>query len=1128
MADDSDKARLTNFTKFDLYMECLDRLVVMDLVDSPLADGNESWKEGYPIRTKIDVILQGMQEQSYLLDPYLERMLGPAFATFRAGAVQDAKGLRKNPRPNDQEWMPEVIYQVIKTRGAKTASEGRYFPHTIDDLDIALGTLQAASKHPTWHWERRYVVLLWLSLIVMIPFDLAQFDTERGSGTTVAALEDAGRQYLTKAGLERDAAALLLARLYARKDCRGKVISFTQEAIASLQRAPDPFVALGTLQVLSELTKSGGSLEPGHLPVFRDLISVINSNFEKLTQNTLVQKWKVKLTARLAMSELPGRTNYIQKKRLVPYKDEGNTLAAHSVSDFDVSETVEQTIEELLNALQDRDTTVRWSAAKGLARIAERLPSDYSSQILQSVIGLYEIHSEGGALSMEDLPAASEGTWHGATLACAELARRGLVPAEDLPTVLEWMKKALSYDIRKGAHSIGSNVRDATAYVLWSMARAQDAASIRPFALDLARRLVTTSLFDREVQIRRAASAAFQENVGRMVPFPHGIDIIGKADFFTVSVMRNAFEQAAPQVARHPEYREFLLNHLFDTTLRHWDPMMRKAGAVAVRRICEVDLATLGPSQTARAVALTASVESEEIHGGLLTLAEIAMAYKQSEQQDYEAARLQAFKILSSFPPVTFSKYRNELILEAACKLISGSISTQALDLKGAKTTWQDIIRLAMNHREVSVQQAAAEAMRSMKFPKASPLAQQSIARTLGVIAYQSHSHGVVKALDCLLNAVDKKSQGFSSNIETRQNAYDALPKIVIELGNSLQSDLRPALSVRLFESFIAGLDDYTTDQRGDVGSWLQQDIHPLDAWLPSSLYDDTVTGILKQASERLDNVRQVAVNALVRLLHCETLSVENPERWKLQGEDVIRHELIELADPMRSWGDGSWTFPKLVKFLAIEKYRQGLLLGFVMSIGSRGEGAAHPASTSLVNFAAALPATSESSFSVLSLLKDILKITQDNATSNNIFIPTIQTFTVLLEGRILDRVASNATGVEVLCTILACTIRNIENAKSAQRVMAAAKLVTGLAAIPAISAEAVQRLPTFLCHKFPKVRTSTAEELYLVIQGLETDVEEEVEELLLETTWNADVEELREPAEKIMKSLKAYAAPST
>lgn len=34
------------------------------------------------------------------------------------------------------------------------------------------------------------------------------------------------------------------------------------------------------------------------------------------------------------------------------------------------------------------------------------------------------------------------------------------------------------------------------------------------------------------------------------------------------------------------------------------------------------------------------------------------------------------------------------------------------------------------------------------------------------------------------------------------------------------------------------------------------------------------------------------------------------------------------------------------------------------------------------------------------------------------------------------------------------------------------------------------------------QVRTSTAEDLYLAIQGLETDVDEETEELLLETTW--------------------------
>ena len=81
--------------------------------------------------------------------------------------------------------------------------------------------------------------------------------------------------------------------------------------------------------------------------------------------------------------------------------------------------------------------------------------------------------------------------------------------------------QALLFDIRKGAHSIGSNVRDAASYVLWSLARAQGVDALRPHALELARRLVTVALFDREIPIRRAASAAYQEFVGRTVSVQH-------------------------------------------------------------------------------------------------------------------------------------------------------------------------------------------------------------------------------------------------------------------------------------------------------------------------------------------------------------------------------------------------------------------------------------------------------------------------------------------------------------------------------------------------------------------------------------------------------------------------------
>ena len=66
---------------------------------------------------------------------------------------------------------------------------------------------------------------------------------------------------------------------------------------------------------------------------------------------------------------------------------------------------------------------------------------------------------------------------------------------------------------------MGSNVRDATAYVLWSLASTQGKYALESNAHDLAKRLVTVSVFDREIHVRRAASAAFQEHVGRMVKF---------------------------------------------------------------------------------------------------------------------------------------------------------------------------------------------------------------------------------------------------------------------------------------------------------------------------------------------------------------------------------------------------------------------------------------------------------------------------------------------------------------------------------------------------------------------------------------------------------------------------------
>ncbi|KIH46215.1 hypothetical protein ANCDUO_23734 [Ancylostoma duodenale] len=124
-------------------------------------------------------------------------------------------------------------------------------------------------------------------------------------------------------------------------------------------------------------------------------------------------------------------------------------------------------------------------------------------------------------------------SWHGGCLALAELSRRGFLLPEALDRAFPIIQQALFYEEPMGRHALGSNVRDAACYVLWAFARAYDPEELKPFVDSVATSLMCAALFDREVNLRRAASAAFQENVGRQANFPDGVALltIGR-DFF--------------------------------------------------------------------------------------------------------------------------------------------------------------------------------------------------------------------------------------------------------------------------------------------------------------------------------------------------------------------------------------------------------------------------------------------------------------------------------------------------------------------------------------------------------------------------------------------------------------------
>ena len=69
---------------------------------------------------------------------------------------------------------------------------------------------------------------------------------------------------------------------------------------------------------------------------------------------------------------------------------------------------------------------------------------------------------------------------------------------------------------------------------------------------------------------RRAAAAAFQENVGRQGNFPHGIDIVNSADYFSLSSRVNSYLHVAVHSAGYDGSMYPFAEELLDTKIGHW------------------------------------------------------------------------------------------------------------------------------------------------------------------------------------------------------------------------------------------------------------------------------------------------------------------------------------------------------------------------------------------------------------------------------------------------------------------------------------------------------------------------------------------------------------------------------
>ena len=83
---------------------------------------------------------------------------------------------------------------------------------------------------------------------------------------------------------------------------------------------------------------------------------------------------------------------------------------------------------------------MRWSAAKGIGRITQRLPHELAEDVIDYLLELFQENTLISPSTQKlDLSAVSDSTWHGASLAVAELARRGLLLPHRLKQTIPWI-----------------------------------------------------------------------------------------------------------------------------------------------------------------------------------------------------------------------------------------------------------------------------------------------------------------------------------------------------------------------------------------------------------------------------------------------------------------------------------------------------------------------------------------------------------------------------------------------------------------------------------------------------------------------------------------------------------------
>uniref|UniRef100_A0AAR2JRZ7 Tubulin-specific chaperone D n=1 Tax=Pygocentrus nattereri TaxID=42514 RepID=A0AAR2JRZ7_PYGNA len=920
------------------------------------------------------VIMDRYQEQPHLLDSHLEWMLNMLLKLIR-----------------DEKSPPLLVHLGFK------------FLYIISKVIFVEGTT----------WETRYMLLLWLSMTCLIPFDLSRLDGHLNSepGLNREPIMDrilaVAKTYLRVSDKSRDAASVLVSKFVTRPDVKQKRLGdFLDWTLTTISQASDltmeGTVTLdGALQSLAQLFKHGKRED--FLQYAPTVLQCLDQ--KKIAESSLamLRKLGVKVVQRLGLTFL--------KPRLAKWRyQRGSRSLAVNLAQSTAAGKVLDAKPELESGSREEDYDIPEEVENVIGKCSSVLAHHFlHTSLLLSCFSFQE----------------TDNAWHGGCLALAELGRRGLLLPSRLSDVVPVILKALTYDEKRGACSLGSNVRDAACYVCWAFARAYDPSELKPYVNQ-----IKTS-FTKPVSIKILPGGTF----------PHGIDILTAADYFAVGNLNNCYLTISVYIAGFEEYTKPMIDHLVSRKINHWDGVIRDLATKALHNLTPQAPDYMAKTVVPQLLSMATGMDLHGRHGAILACAEITHAL---------------YKVGAEIPVISKAEVLIELLFNHCvwiCSLQEAAVSALA-------ALCEEYYQLQPGVADTHMQeQLVSQYLAALRSPEV--LTRCGCALALGSLPrFMIHSKLQQVILDSLQEACRMtQKEGFA---EARRDAATAMARVCVTAGVCAQGSPDSAVCEKnvtaVYEALLDCMNDYITDSRGDVGAWVRaaamtglldltlQVAGSAPELLSPAICQRMMCCLAQQAAEKIDRYRAHAGSVFLQLLHSTQPVVPHIPH---------REELLSIFPPHSAeslnWNAASQAFPHVSQLLRLPVYQYHTLLGLAVSVGGLTETtvgviAQHTTTTCKVK-AVSVP--------FLKMLDQIL--------ANSCF-------------ELFVSVENHPFCVE----LLSLCKEEIKKSKDIQKLRSCVAVYCGLILFQGdVRKKILVQLMMLLCHPFPVIRKATASQVY-------------------------------------------------